>query len=192
VPLWAWIALGIGGYILFGGGMGANQVPPTPTPVSAAQMYAALSAAWPSVIGGQPSRESLLVLLAQWSLETGGGASMIQWNVGNFKASSAAPLYTTYLTTEYVNGQPVKMTANFAAWPSLQAGVTAYLSAMQGQFGSAWQYVLSGDVDGFAQALSDAGYYTAPEATYAAGLEARYNALDAQIPGGNGDGDDSA
>jgi hypothetical protein len=42
--------------------------------------------------------------------------------------------------------------------------------------------VLSGDVDGFAQALKDQGYYTADEAQYAAGLEARYASLDAVIP----------
>jgi len=147
-------------------------------------MYAALAAAWPSVIGGTPSRESLLVLLAQWSLETGNGASMVGWNVGNFKASASSPLWTSFLTTEYQGGSPVQMMQNFAAYPNLQAGVSAYLGAMQGHFGGAWQYVLDGDVDGFAQALSDEGYYTAPEATYQAGLEARYNALDAQIPGG--------
>jgi flagellum-specific peptidoglycan hydrolase FlgJ len=161
-----------------------NEVPPTRTPVTPEQMYQALQSAWPSVIGGTPSRQSLLVLLSQWSLETGNGASMVQFNVGNFKAphkGSDGGVFCQFMTTEVENGVTVHVSQPFAAYPDLVSGVTAYLSAMHGRFGGAWAYVLSGNLDGFAQALKDQGYYTASESSYAAGLEARYATLNSQI-----------
>ena len=178
-----WTALlGLGALVLSGSGSMSGYVPPTRTPVTPAQMYAALASSWPDVIGDTPTRSAILVLLSQWSVETDTGRAMIQWNVGNFKATSSSSLYTTYLTTEVVNGEDVHLDQNFAAYPDLASGVTAYLQAMHGRFGAAWSYVESGDLDGFAQALKNQGYYTRDEPTYAAALHARYSQLDAEIP----------
>jgi hypothetical protein len=165
-----------------GGALGPNQVPPTPTPATPAQVYAAMRAAWPSIIGGTPSRDSLLVLMAQWDLETAGGHKMIQWNVGNFKASpSGSHLWCEYMTTEVIRGVTQHLMQSFAAYTSLANGMDAYLTAMHTRFSSAWSYVLNGDLDGFAQALKDEGYYTQTESIYQSVLQQRYNALAKEI-----------
>lgn len=162
--------------------MAPNQVPPTATPATPEQVYQAMAAAWPSIVGAAPSEDSLLVLLAQWDLETGGGKSMIQWNIGNFKASPASGhLWCEYMTTEVIGGITEHLMQSFAAYTSLADGMQAYLKAMHTRFSSAWSYVVDGDLDGFAQALKDEGYYTASEASYAAGLRARYDALKGEI-----------
>jgi hypothetical protein len=186
MPIWLWIALAAAGLLLIGGGgasLAPGQVPDTATPVTPAQLYAALQAAWPSIVGGTPSREALLTLLSQWAFETGGGGKTIQYNIGNFKATSSTVSWTSYMTTEGSGPNTVHVMQNFVAYPDLATGVAAYLSAMYGHFGSAWQYVVDGDPSGFAQALKDAGYYTGSESDYAAGLESWYAQLDAQIPG---------
>jgi hypothetical protein len=161
------------------GGAGAN--PATRTVVSIADMHNALSNAWESVTGSEPTDMAVLTLMAQWALETGNGASMFNYNIGNFKSTSTngspAGAYFPLSTTENLGGVTTPMVANFASYDSLGAGVKAYLSAMHGRFGAAWPDVLSGDCDAFAQHLYDQHYYTGippnPVATYAAGLKTR-------------------
>jgi hypothetical protein len=161
------------------GGTGVN--PATRTVVSISDMHNALSNAWSSVVGSEPTDMAVLTLLAQWGLETGNGASMYNYNIGNFKSAgqngSPPGAYFPLPTTENVGGVTQHMTANFASYDSLDHGVQAYLSAMHGRFGQAWPDVLSGDCDAFAQHLYDQHYYTGippnPVATYAAGLKAR-------------------
>jgi hypothetical protein len=174
-----------------GGGVTAPALPgetsATRTPVSISDMHNALSNAWDGVVGSEPTDMAVLTLMAQWHLETAGGASMYNFNVGNFKhtASNGSPAgsYMPLPTTENVNGVSTPMTLNFAAYDTLDAGVTAYLSAMHGRFGQAWPDVLTGDLDAFAQHLHDQGYYTGfpptpqdprtPVEKYAAGLKSR-------------------
>jgi hypothetical protein len=164
------------------GSLGPNQVPPTPTPATPQQVYQAMQAAWPNVIGGTPSRDSLLVLLSQWDVETGGGKSMIQWNIGNFKADpNGSHLWCEYMTTEVVKGVTEHLMQSFAAYTSLADGMQAYLRAMHTRFSKAWSYVVDGDLDGFAQALKDQGYYTQVESIYQAALQSRYNNLNKEI-----------
>jgi hypothetical protein len=161
------------------GGAGAN--PATRTVVSIADMHNALSNAWESVTGSEPTDMAVLTLMAQWALETGNGASMYNYNIGNFKSAGQngypPGAYFPLPTTENVGGTTEHVTANFASYDSLDHGVQAYLSAMHGRFGAAWPDVLSGDCDAFAQHLYDQHYYTGippnPVATYAAGLKTR-------------------
>jgi flagellum-specific peptidoglycan hydrolase FlgJ len=155
-----------------------QQVSATKTPVSVQDMYTALSQAWFATFGSAPSQASILVLLAQWGLETANGASMIQYNVGNFKhVPGDGWNWTTFGTTECTdNGENcTPQSASFAAYPDLQTGVNVYFKAMQTRFASAWPAVVAGDTDAFAQLLHDAGYYTASESSYAQGLQSRYN-----------------
>lgn len=168
-PRWAPLLIGVmGGAMLatMSGGSGR-------TPYSMAQIRAALSAAWPSVVGGDAPDGALRILGAQIALETANGSAVMGNNLGNFKASKGDKLTTTFQTTEVVNGQTISLPQTFKAWPDLASGAVAYLQAMTGRFGSAWQYVLSGDTAGFAQALKDERYYTADEGAYARGLVAR-------------------
>jgi hypothetical protein len=59
---------------------GPRELPSIRTRCSPAELYAALAEAAPEL-----QRKSLLVLLAQWSLETGEGRECRCWNLGNAK-----------------------------------------------------------------------------------------------------------
>jgi Transglutaminase-like superfamily len=169
--------------------IGQVQVPSTATPVTPTDMWSAMGDAWLTQFGTPPTHDQLMVLLAQWGLETGNGASMIQNNVGNFKHVDGDGLdWTTFETTEVVNGETETLDQNFKAWPDLDSGVAYYMQSLappSGRFAAAWPAVLAGDTDQFAYLLKQQGYYTADEATYAAGLDARkqqFEALDLPDP----------
>lgn len=155
-----------------------TQLPFVATPVAVPELAAALSAAWRTELASDPSRAALLVLLAQWSLETGGGAKCIQWNLGNAKSIAGDGYdWTEFPTTEVVNGAVVHVTARFRAFASLAAGAADYLKLLTHRFATAWPFVVAGDVDGFARALHVAHYYTAPVEDYVRGMLARASAF---------------
>jgi len=160
--------------------MRGMQIPANKTPATPQEVADALISQWNAQLDTPPAPESVAVLLAQWALETGEGASMIQWNIGNVKASqsnpdtSGAPNYVRYLTREYINGAYVSMLQNFRAFATLEDGVGWYLQNMRTQWTNAWPSVLAGDPQGFAVGLRNQkpfGYYTAPASTYAAGVQ---------------------
>jgi hypothetical protein len=158
-----------------------GEVPATRTVVSIADMHKALSEAWWRSTATNHTDLAVCTLMAQWALETGNGASMYNFNIGNFKSAgqngSPPGAFFPLATTENINGVTQHMTANFASYDSLDAGVSAYLTAMHGRFASSWPDILSGDCDAVAQHLYDQHYYTGippnPVETYAAGLKAR-------------------
>lgn len=155
-----------------------SQRPFVTTPVGVPELAAALSVAWRAELGADPARASLLVLLAQWSLETGGGAKCIQWNLGNAKAIAGDGYdWTEFPTTEVVNGSVVHLTARFRAFASLADGAADYLKLLTRRFAKAWSCVVAGDVEAFARALHDAHYYTAPVDDYVRGMLARASAI---------------
>jgi len=61
------------------------ELPARRTPATAQEVFSALGRAWRGRFGEEAKRESLLVLLAQWALETGRGKSMWNYNLGNVK-----------------------------------------------------------------------------------------------------------
>lgn len=71
------------------GEMVGEERPSILTHATPQEMFEALSAAWSAAPGEgqQPTRESFLVLLAQWALETGWGHACRNWNIGNAKAT---------------------------------------------------------------------------------------------------------
>lgn len=164
-----------------------SLLPPVPTPVSPVDLYAALRDEWRAQVGSDPSRASLLVLLAQWDFETGGGGKCIAHNLGGIKYTAGCGTdYACYATEEYVAGKPVLIHppdpgCRFRAYGSLEDGAADYLRQLRGRFGYAWPAVLAGDVVDFAHRLRQRGYYTAPEDVYARGLEARRLVLDARL-----------
>lgn len=162
--------------------MTEQQVPAVKTVVGPQHLYAVLRAAWRTQVQTEPRRTSLLVLLAQWSLETGGGGACIAWNLGNIKhVPGDGHDYALFRTWEILRGQRVELDQTFRAYATLEEGAADYLATIRGRFGYAWPAVENGDVEDFAHKLKLRGYYTAPERDYAAGLRARYTALDAQI-----------
>lgn len=124
---------------------------------------------------GRPAKASEVdVLAAQVSLETAHGASMYNYNFGGIKGASPEGATAHYLTHEVVGGSTVTVDQGFRAYSSLDAGARDYVSVMQARFPQALAHASSGDVDGFAHALKQAHYYTAPEGEYASGLRSAY------------------
>lgn len=66
-------------------GSATSFIPAARTPVKVEEVFAALRKVWIERLGTDPKRESLLVLCAQWALETGRGKSMWNFNLGNQK-----------------------------------------------------------------------------------------------------------
>lgn len=146
-----------------------SEFPAVKTFFTAAELLEALAAAFLEQMGQAAPHEVLAVLAGQIALETNGGRACLDWDVGNFKAVPGAD-YQSFLTWEIVAGKRVDMVCRFAVFPSLEQGLSAYLHAMYTRWGAAWHYACLGDVEGFAHGLRTAGYYTAPEADYAAGV----------------------
>jgi len=158
-----------------------NRLPSTPTPVTNSQMKAALSQSWQRLWSETPSEKSLYILLAHWSLETGGGSKMIQYNVGNKKAKLNGSWgdFTVFQTYEIINGVRVDMQDAFRAYPSLDAGCDDYLKGLRGNgnFARAFPAIIAGDPVDFAHQLKLARYYTADEKLYKSAMLSRYYAF---------------
>jgi hypothetical protein len=149
------------------------QVAATKTPARPQEVADALVAAWPNQLGGSPTLPQVCVLLAQAALETAEFASMIQYDLGNFKWSGVGN-YCQFTTTEYVNGKPTTVVASFMAFPDLATGVAYWLRSMWSHWTAAWPSVIAGDPKGFAEGLHNQKpfpYYTAPVEAYAAGVK---------------------
>ena len=151
------------------------------TPVSIPDMWTVLGQRFAALFGSPASSGQLLILAAQWCLETANGQSMVRYNVGNVKHVAGDGLdWVAFTTTEYVDGSPVVMTQLFKAYPSIEAGVDAFLDMfLTGRYSTAFPFILDADPAGFVHALAERGYFTAPEASYLAGVEARLSQLEA-------------
>lgn len=167
----------------------------TKTLVEPGTLRELLAGAWINLFPQSPKKESLLILLAQWALETGHGKSVWNYNLGNVKATSSGAYDYCYfacnevLPTEdakrYQDKSPstAKITKRgedkcvvwfypkhaaccFRAFATIESGVIDYLSLMSRRFSSAWPFVLKADPVGFCHALKMARYYTADEDEY--------------------------
>ena len=76
----------------------AEEIPYRKTPVTAQEMANAINAAWQESFGNTPDSKSVMVLLSQWALETGRGASMHNFNVGNVKAKASGDYNYQYFS----------------------------------------------------------------------------------------------
>lgn len=64
----------------------ADRLDDVLTPVSREDFFRALWRAWVNMFETLPSRDSVLLLVAHWALETGWGKSMHCFNIGNVKS----------------------------------------------------------------------------------------------------------
>ena len=129
-----------------------DPVPAKRTPVTPAEMFGALGAAWRAKFGSEPARASLLVLLAQSGIETADWRSMWNFNVGNVKRVKGQPWTMLAHVWELLDGkkvvfEPPHAQTHFRAFPDLGAGVAAYLDTMAGRFAKSWPAVIAGDPD---------------------------------------------
>jgi len=158
------------------------EVLPMVTKPAPSAMYAALRAEWRAVLGGEPSRASLLVLLAHWGLETGNGSASRNWNVAGIKwTPGCGHNFARYETRERVNGVLVRVQQSFRAYDTCEQGVADYLRVLRHDFAFAWPAVEAGDVSDFAHRLKERRYYTDTEAIYSAGLLAREAQLEEYV-----------
>jgi hypothetical protein len=154
-----------------------TQVPATRTPITVAELAEALVVAARGELGAQLTRDAVLVLLAQWHLETGGGVFCMCWNLGNAKSWMGDGYdWTEFATAEVVHGQTMHVLGRFRAFPTLAAGAADYVRLLAHRFARAWPAVLAGDVEGFARTLHELGYYTASVDSYVRGMRARLEA----------------
>ena len=169
-------------------------VPTVRTVIAPADLYQALKKAWETLLDPQTAtRDRLLVLMAQWALETGNGAAANNFNLAGIKhLPGDGHNYAAYRTREFLGGAWEVLVCNFRAYDSLDAAALDYLQLLRGRFAAAWPAVEAGDVGQFARRLKLGHYYTAPEAEYAAGLAARRAWLDARVPQDAGPADDVA
>jgi hypothetical protein len=178
--------MGIGGTASIGATTGTpvRHVEAQRTPVSPADLRAAIGRAYTKVTGKATTPELLDTLTAQASLETGRGGSMYNYNFGGIKGHSSSGETADYLTHEVLGGQDVKIKQGFRAYSSLDAGAEDYVKVLQKRFGGALDVAQTGNVDGFAHALKQAGYYTASESSYAAALRSLTGSVNSTtVPG---------
>lgn len=147
-----------------------RSVEPERTPVSRADLRAAISRAYKTVTGKVASAKVLDTLTAHASLETGSGGSMYNFNFGGIKGSSPTGETAKTRTKEVIDGKEIEIRDGFRAYHSLDEGAIDYVKLMKGRFGGAVSRAESGDLDGFAHALKQANYYTADETKYASAL----------------------
>ncbi len=147
-----------------------RQVEPQRTPVTRADLRAAITRALERADGQRPQAELVNVLTAHASLETASGDRMYNFNFGGIKGASASGNTAVCRTHEVLGGKDVVIKDGFRAYGSLDEGALDYVRTMKSRFGGALAPAARGDVTGFASALKKAHYYTASEADYARGL----------------------
>src|SRR4051794_28728260 len=164
------------------------------TSVSPGAVLSALQVAWRTQFGTQPLRASLLVLLAQWALETGRGRSMHCFNLGNVKSNRTSGDWCFFRCDEILNGkvkwfEPDDPACCFRAFPDLNSGAADYLRTLNARFQGAWPAVVAGDPAAFAHLLKQQRYYTADEAQYTHSVVSLFNefsrTLQPAAPAGN-------
>ncbi len=151
-------------------GLSVRHVEAHRTPVSQADLRGAIGRAYTKVTGKSASAATLDTLTAQASLETGRGGSMYNYNFGGIKGHSASGDTADYMTHEVLGGQDVKIKQGFRAYSSLDEGAEDYVKVLQKRFSGALDAAGTGNVDSFAHALKQEGYYTASETSYASAL----------------------
>jgi flagellum-specific peptidoglycan hydrolase FlgJ len=165
-----------------------HELPNKITPAALPDVAAALSKAWAALLDETPSQESILVLLAQWTLETGGGHAMHCFNLGNAKSVPGdGRSWCFFRCNEIIGGKavwfdPPHPQTRFRAFGSLEEGAADYLELLHRRFASAWPAVVAGDPAAFGHDLKAAHYYTADEHAYTALLVRLMGRLRAAIP----------
>ncbi len=145
---------------------GPGAVAPEHTPLGGDEAASALSSAYETVTGRAPTAKQLSLLVAQWSLETGGGRAMMNHNFGGIKGQGPSGLSTSYTTKEGYGATERTIQDKFRAYGSATEGATDYLQTLRARFPHAFEAVRAGDAAGFAHALKREGYYTGSEADY--------------------------
>lgn len=185
----------------------ADRLVDVKTPATKEEIFVALWAAWIQLFNEVPKRESILILMSQWALETGWGRYMHCFNFGNVKSyegdsydycyfacneilkKAVAEKYVannpaTAKITQYRNDgtaiiwfYPDHSGCRFRAFHTILEGALDHISIVSKRFAKSWPAVLAGDPKQYSHMLRQQGYYTADESTYTATLTSVFNGL---------------
>lgn len=157
--------------------MANQQVAPVKTPSDSTQLIPAFIGAWRTLIGSEPSKQQIAMLLAQNALETGGftANSMYNYNIG-FIVKTPQDSFDYFLHPDTYHGK--KFISKFRSYNSLEDGVLDYLKLLYKGYPQAFKATTQTPRD-FAHALvanPKFQYYDdTHEHEYAAGMTALYN-----------------
>jgi peptidoglycan hydrolase FlgJ len=149
----------------------AHAVKVQRTAASPAQIKSALATAYEQVVGRPASEEVLGVLTAHVSHETASGAKMYNYNFGGIKGASPSGATALCRTHEFENGKRVDIRDGFRAYGTIEEGAADYVRFMTARHPAALAEAEHGSIDGFATALKQKGYFTAPLDRYSAALQ---------------------
>ena len=176
---------GIVGTVQGSGIPGGGEVPCIITHAAPEALLSALSAAWPTVVAGPIVPIALQMLLAQSAYETAAWKGCRNWNFGNVKASKGDDWFWMADDCKDLRGDPTE--CKFKSYPSLEEGAATYLKFMVKNYAPAWPYALSGDTDGFVQALKAHSYFSSPDVDgYKAGVQNFFNRYASLVPSSSG------
>jgi flagellum-specific peptidoglycan hydrolase FlgJ len=139
---------------------GAQVVPCKTTTLSREEAKQYLKKA-AEIIVGQPSREMISLLTAQWAIETANGDKMKNYNFGGIKGVSPESKQTTLYRTSEGHGKDKETIDDyFRAYQSFKEGAEDYVRLLNERLGSEIEYLINGDADNFVAALRRAKYFT--------------------------------
>jgi hypothetical protein len=126
------------------------KVPRRNTPIDVGQMVASLRRAWNSLLGKDPTKEQLAMILAQNALETNHRQAMFNYNVGNIM-HMGTDSHDYFENRDSYGGK--SFVAKFRSYPSLDDGVLDYLKLLVKGYPQAFRAAKIGDPKQYAQAL---------------------------------------
>lgn len=151
----------------------AAKVDPVRTPITATDLYDALAAAWPGVVGGAMPHLAGVMLVAQSALECGAGwANCWNGNVGNLAGMGGSAYVMLHASDG--NFRP------YRAYPTLDGGIVDWLSLMTHEPG-ALTAAAAGDVPGFVAGLVAGKYFQESPTAYTAGVQSRFATYSTQL-----------
>ena len=156
------------------------KVPPLRSRISPAELYGALRLSWRCLFGVDPSPDSILVLMAQWALETGHGKSCYCHNLGNVKSNLKSGDWYFMRCWEIIDGEKVWIDPDnpgcaFKAYNDLFTATLAHLETLSIRYAKSWSAVLAGDPSQFCALLKKQYYYSGNEAEYTSSVVSIYN-----------------
>ena len=142
-----------------------------------------LNITWKNITGNEINQDQATLVWAKYSHETGGGADVWNFNIGNIKYIPPnlgnASGYMMLNGVWEIDSQGNKVVFNppdpatwFRSYDNLASGINDYLGLLNtNRYKGAFQALLNGNLEDYAQKLHDEGYYTDTVANYTAGLK---------------------
>lgn len=160
-----------------------GAVPARRTALTRSEAAGALAAAWEKVTGEQPSGETVSILTAQWSHETGNGSHMYNYNFGGIKGTGPGGASVVQRTREGWGATEQTIRDRFRAYSTAEEGATDYVRLLANRYGEAVGAARDGDPARFVQELKRGGYFTGNEAAYQSSVTRLTNEIQNELGG---------